>query len=588
MLLVLGAVSVSTASETSSVAQHWASPGEVLEERVTSTRTRALELGLRNVEPAARSLLYQPQPEGPSAAARAAVRLAPDLPAAHMALALARWAEFDVLGGLESAIEAIAAIERNLEASLWMRADGFWILALTLIGGAAGFLLLGAVRGLSHAAHDLGDRLLPGAPGFSRAALLGALMLLPCALGEGPLGLALGAIGINIVYGGRRQRIVTVVAVLALAAGIHPVLFQAGRSLAALHGDPVAVAVHAAEHGLASEMELARLEQASARDPLASRALALGIKRRGDLAEANRRYAQLLAAQPDDPVIANNAANVRLALGDNEGAIALYRGALRRRESAVILFNLSQAWGVALRVDQLDQALERAQELDPSIVAELSEIQGRATHFVADILVPTAMLRNRLLQAGDGAVVARDLRRPLAPGWMGASWPNAALALGAALALALALSRRFQRSRSCGQCGARICSRCDAKVRNSDLCEMCTQLFHHPERADASLRSERLASLRDRRERLDKLRLALAVVVPGLSSLISGRPGAALAACLLAGAAFTALGLQVGIAADPLAAGATGPFLVRGLGVVAAVGYAMLTMLGLVAFRRSG
>ena len=581
-MVALGAALRPAAAEPPRFVRAWSEPGVALADRVQNARSAALELGLRNIEPAARSLMAGAIPEGIPQdgrleALRAAARLAPDVPAAHMALALALWREeLDLAGGVRAAWDALLAFPRNLEASLWLQAAACWAAALALGGGAIlylAFALLGTVR---QAAHDLGDRLSVRTPSVSRAALVGSAILLPAAAGEGLLGASLGCLMAVAVYGPRRAWLVGALAAGALTAALHPLLEEAGRALASLHADPIALAAHTAEHGFASPMHLARLERASAQDPLAARALAMGVKRTGDLAEADARYSGLLAEAPDDPVLLNNAANVRLARGDTAGAIHLYERSVARYPSATGYYNLSQAWGVALNVVELDAALARAQELDPALVEDLSVIQERAIHFVADLPVPSALLRRRLLAAGDAAAVAADLRRPFAPGVLGASPAATLLALATALGTGLLLRGRFRPSHGCHRCGALVCPRCHPPSSRPGLCAACNRAVHQPETTDAALRAAHALALARRRAWLDKPRLAAAVAVPGAGALMGGRHGLALAACLAAAASVACLLARHGPAPDPLAAGTAGPALLVLAALAMALCYAPL------------
>ncbi len=565
--------------------QAWSESGVSLAERVENTRTAALELGLRNVEPAALTLLARSGdgfPEGISQRelAEMAVSLAPDLPAAHMALARALWADFALIAGTRAALDAALAFERNLDASLWLWATGFYALAMALSLGAVLFLVLAMLTAARSAAHDLGDALSTHTPALARVALLGSLLLVPAALGEGVLGLCLGCLFVVGAYGTRRVRLVAALAVGVLAVSLHLLMDQSSRALVAFGSDPVAVSAYAAENGFATPVHLARLERAAETDALAARALALGVKRTGDLEAADARYAELLAVLPDDPALLNNAANVRLALGDTGRAVELYQRALRHAPVAVVWFNLSQAWGVALNVVELDAALEKAQRLDPRLVEDLSRIQERAIHFVADLTVDSASLRARLLASSQGGAAAADLRRPLAPGLLGASLPLSAGGLLAALALGSALAGRFRPSLACARCRAHVCPRCDGDGARSGLCEACSRLTVRTEGTDGSLRAAHARKLERRESRRRVVERLLAVVVPGAGGLVLGRPLQSLVACLAAAGAVTFFVVRGGIAADPLAAGAAGPVLLSLAAGLSLVVYALLVALG--------
>jgi tetratricopeptide (TPR) repeat protein len=596
-LLVLGAAALlggvrPAAAEASGAraprfVEAWSEPGASLEARVENTRTAALELGLRNVEPAARSLLASP-PGGAKRldTARMAVRLAPDLPAAHMALALASLTEdLAPIRAAGASLDAIAAFQRNLEASLWLHAAAFHAGALALAAGAILYLLVSALWVVREAAHDLGDRLATTTPSPSRAALLGVVLLAPAAAGQGLLGLGVACLALTAAYGSRRTWIAAGLAALALTAALHPMLQQAGKALGAFHSDPIALSVHNAQHGFATRVHLVRLERAAQTDPLAARALAMGVKRTGDLQAADARYRALLAEAPDDPVLLNNAANVRLALGDTDGAIGLYGHALQRRPSAVTWFNLSQAWGAALNVVELDAALATAQQLDPELVEDLSLVQERAIHFVADMAVEPSRLRDRALAASDGAPVAAVLRHPLAPGLLGATPLATGAALAGALALGVALRGRFRPSRGCQRCGSLVCPRCDHASIRRGLCETCNRLLYKTEGTDPALRAARAEQLARRGAWVGRASLAAGLAIPGAGALLLGRPLLAFFTCIAASAAVTCFAARHGPAPDPLAAGAAGPMLFLAASLLFAALYGLLVALAVSAPR---
>jgi len=565
-------------------AREWSRADRPLAERVEATRTAALELGLRNVEPAARTLLAsQPEDVDELEAARAAARLAPDLPAAQMSLARALAREGQVMAALRASLAAGRALLDNLEASLWLYASASWAAASALLWGSLGFLLLAAVAMGRGAAHDLGDRISERMPDFSRVALLCALGLAPAVAGEGALGVALGALAV-VAYAGRRPAAVGLLAALALGIGLHPLARETGRALGAYEADPVALAAHAVQHGVASPMDLSRLARAADRDPLAARALAMGIKRQGHLEEADVRYQALLATDPDDPVLLNNAANVRLALGDTEGAIDLYRRAAAELDSAVVWFNLSQARGVALQVVELDEALARAQALDPELIEDFSQVQERAVHFVADLPVPAAHVRARVLGSSDGGAIAAELRRSLAPGWAGSSPAATAAALAGALALGLGLRVLTRASGGCERCGALVCPRCHPAGAGRALCESCHTLIHPPKGTDRALRAARAEELRRREERMRRLGLVAALAIPGAAGLWAGRPLLAWAGCAAAAAVAFAWAAG-GWIPDPLVVGAAGPVAFGSLSALAGLLYALVLVAGLSAAR---
>jgi len=537
----------------------WSDPTLGLPERVHRTRAIARELGLDDFDGAARALLLGRGPGSPLERAEAAVELAPDLPLARSALASARWGSGDWLGAARAALSAVGSLDRQLEASLWWRANALYLLALALFAGSLLHLGLAAARVARPAAHDLGDLLGGGLPDFAQAGLLTALILAPAALGGGWLGLGLGLFAVVMLRTRGRGRGAASLAALLLVVALHPVLAASARSLAALGADPVVDAASSVEHGLSSRAERARLGRAAGKDRLAAEALAAQARRDGDLALADARYQALLAEGPPDGALENDAANVRLALGDLEGATALFEQATKLEPDALTYFNLAHAYARGIRLERHAEALGRAQALDEDLVAELTDLASvRSAGFTFDTPFPVAGVRERLLERADAGPLAARLRAPLAPGRLGGQTPLAALAFAAGGALALALSRRWRSSARCPRCGARMCPRCDRCASDARLCNGCGRLFHRPETTDPAMRIARLTDLRLRQWRREWLELGLALALPGAAGALARRPLLGLLGALAGGGLGALVAVGAGLAPDPLAAGAAG------------------------------
>ena len=544
-----------------------------IEERTERMRRASLELGVWSFDAAAHALDAAPGDADRVAAARAAVELAPDLPSAHMSLARELWLQGDSpMAALRAVVAGLRSIGRHLEASLWFGGSGLFLLAVALVGGGLLCAFVAVLHQLPHAAHDLGHLFSRRTPGFARAALLCALLLVPLAIGEGALGLALALIGVATLWGGRAQRIAMALAAAGIALGAHPVARHAGVALAALAEDPVASAAHAVNHGFATPMEISRLV-AAGDDRLAWRALAIHARRRGNLGEADAIYQRLIGdGSGTDVSLLNNAANVRLELGHMESAIGLYELAVAREESPIVLFNMAQAHGRAFQVEDLNRRLSRAQELGGELVARITGLQGTDTvGFVVDLPIPGTLFYERTLAARPGGDVARAWLAPFAPGRLGSD----PLALGGAAALVVVigaiLGSRLEPSRSCTRCGGRICSRCEERGTAGELCDGCNQLFYHPERTDRALRTQRVNELRLREQRVERLRSLCSVLVPGAAGLLAKRP----VSCWLGASGFTlavaALVWRHGVVPDPLVAGTAAPTVFLGVATLAAL-----------------
>jgi hypothetical protein len=565
----------------------WRAPAASLEERVERTRHASLEAGVWSLDAAARALAGVGG--DPVERARGAVRLAPDLPAARMGLAHALWRRGDSpLEALEQAAAALATLFRHTEATLWLAGSALAVLAAGLVLGGLACIAGAGALALPHATHDLGDGLGSRAPAFARAALVASALLVPALLGEGVLGLALGLLAMGALYGSGRDRVALATAAVAVWAGAFPVAALAGRCLEALERDRVAAAAFAAETGSATSVELQRLRAAEASDPLAARALARRARRAERLGEADARYQELLAQPGADAALANDAANVRLRLGHVQPALDLYQRSLAARNSAPVLFNLSQAHARAFEVELLTRVLERAQALDGELVAELTRVQGveEAGAFVVDLPLPSRRLWARLARAGDGRAFAAEARAPLAPGRAGASSGVALAALLAPVAAGALLAPRLRRSRWCTRCGRRSCPRCDGAAPEAELCAGCHRLFFQPDQTQRAQRIARVAALEGRRRRLDRLAVLAGLLVPGAAGLLALRPLRALLACVLFAMAAAAVVWRHGVAPDPGVAGGAGPAALLALAALAALAYAALATAS-VAARRS-
>lgn len=566
----------------------WRMPAASLEERTARTRRAALEHGAWNFDPGARAVAAGAAGGSALERAQEAVRLAPDLPLARFDLARALWLQGDSpMAALRAVIDALAAIPRHVESALWFAGSGLFMLTLALALGGLLAIAVASIAKVPHAAHDLGH-LLPGqAPEFARFALLGALLLVPLALGEGLLGLALAGLAVAFVYGSRRQRLALLLAIGAVGVAAYPLGRLAGSTLNAFPADPVARAAFTTAQGMATPVQLARLTDAADRDPLALRGLAIHARQSGNLGEADALYQTLLESEPDDIALLNNAANVRLDLGHMESALDLYARAVEQVDSPLVLFNLSQAYGRAFQVEDLNRTLAHAQSLDGDLVAELTSLQGaKAEGFVVDLPLPPRLLWKRILRSDAGEPIAAELRAPLAPGRLGRDPRALAGTAGAIALLGALLSTRFSPSKWCARCGGRMCSRCRLHSGGA-LCESCNRLFYHPEQTDRALRLERVNALRERERRLDRVMTVASLVVPGTAGLFARRPLASLIGSVCFTLAAAALVFHGGVVPDPLVAGPTAPLLFVGVAALSGLIYVVVAIRAITARREA-
>ncbi len=535
----------------------WRLPAASLAERVARTQRAGLAFGLRELDGPARALLLAEEHGDLLTRAEHAVELAPGLPAAHASLARARRAAGDFPGASRALGAAIDAIAGHLEARAWAQRT----LSEAAIGAAcawaAVFALLGAIASLPNLTYGLGAT---RAKLTGPAALAGiASLVLLLAWVEGPAGAVLGLAGVAMASGGMVKRVGVLIslgaALLALNGGFESA--ATGRLL--LVADPVATAVQRIEAGLSTPADIGIALRAAPSDLDAARAIALHAKRSGDREAAVQYFARVLAERPDAGVY-NNAANVAYALDDLPTAIALYEKSTQQSASAIAYFNLSQAYGRAIRLDDQDQALAKAQSIDALTVERLT---GRVAEqaYVADASFSVEAVAARVAATGAPRRLAAALRERWAPGWLGKS-----LVAGIGVALIVLAAATAGGSTLVRAAGPRDFYADLARTLRAGV-------------GDSSQRVAQLTKLRRQRARTDRVLTLLAICMPGAAGFRFGRPLLALVASLaFACGAATAAALAFA-PPDPLAVGALPALLAQLVGIACVVVYGIATAL---------
>lgn len=568
----------------SEVERAWFGSDDGLSAAATRARAMAVALGMENLDAAARALIATDDPDNALANAMLAVKLAPDLPMAHMALARALFDDGQRVEAFDQAANGILAIFRNFEATAWLVGSLLLMVAAVMIAAPLVFIVFVAVSVFPRAAHDLGDLITDKMPEFGRAALLGSLLLVPIALGEGIMGLVLVLFALGLLYGSPRHRMALGLAIVIFVAGLYPVARTAGTALVALDSDPVASATMAVVNGIESERDVALLEAASDEEFLAQHILAVRARRLGRMEEATERYSALQAQNPRNADVIANYANLRFRSGDDAAAVELYERAAALIDSPRVMFNLSQANARLFKIEEFEAALRSAQQLDAEIVGELSRIGN--SDFVADLGFPLLTLRSRLLAAAKEQGTTEIAAAWLMPGWLGGHSARLLGSLVLVSLLGVMLASKFDQASGCTRCGKRICGRCDGTVWNAETCNACHHLFHRPETTDPMLRMQRLYELQARDSRLGKLALLASLLIPGAAGLLARRPDLGFLGILSCCFAFVFLGWPTGAVPDPLAVGEAGALAFVVAGSLALLCYALIVATGLLMRRQ--
>ncbi len=563
----------------SEVERAWFQDSDGIAGRAAKMRVTALALGIKNLDSAARALIAPDDSGNALADTMLAVRLAPDLPIAHMALAWVMWREGDRLAAVGQASDGIRAIFRNFEAMAWLVGSLLVMIAVVFITAPLLFIFNVGVSVFGRASHDLGDLFGVQMPNAARAALLGTLLLVPLALGEGIMGLVMALFALGFIYGTSRHRMALCLAVAFFMMGMYPVAHTAGTVLIALDSDPVAAATLAVVQGVETQADIDLLEGAGETEFLAKHVLAVRARWLGRTDEAIDRYSALLESNPRNPEVLTNLANLRFLTGDSKSAVELYERSAGLVDSAKLMFNLSQANARLFHIEEFESALRAAQRVDADMVAELSRV-GDA-NFVADLPFPLSLLRSRLLAAAGRQVTPKIAIDFLMPGWLGRDWTHLAAGFALLAVLGALLSSRFDRASSCSRCRRRICARCDRTVWNGETCDGCHHLFHRPETTDPVLRMNRLYELQARDTRLGRLVLAVSILVPGAGGLLARRPDLGFLGILACGFGVVFLTWHDGVVPDPLAVGTAGTLAFLIAGCMALLGYLLIVGTGL-------
>lgn len=558
------------------IAGAWRAAPPTPHARTAALRRLRLEYGLGDLRAPARIVRAAADPDEPETGTALARELAPDMPALGWAQAQDLWRA----GAFGEAVRAFGAVlvamGRDLESQLWLIGNGLLFAWVVAFAATSAFVVMLALKAFPNAAHDLADPLSRGMPAFARAALLAGLMMIPLAVGEGIAGLVLAAFAVAFVYGTGRERSALVLAAITWVVALHPLAQWASIAASAGEADPVVASAWAVTRGTESPADVERLEAAADDDLVAAHAVAFRARRLGAYDDAARRLETLAERHPTDPVVLANRGNVAMRAGRTEEAIGFYERAAALIDSPSLLFDLSQAYALVLRMDESEMALIRAQNIADEKVAALSSLSD--PRLVADLEYPVELLRERLREASVAAAPPRVLTQRIAPGRMGEDWQMAGGAFGVVVLLSLMTTGRFDRSSVCGRCGRRVCSRCDHSVGNDELCGDCRHLFKNPDSTDPKLRTARLQVLA-RREAWHARLVALgSLLVPGVAGLAARRPDVALLSIALFVWIAAWLRWPTGLLVDSTWLGGLAPLFLSTLAGLASLTYALIVV----------
>jgi tetratricopeptide (TPR) repeat protein len=465
------------------------------------------------------ALLETARAEGRPELVDKAVELAPGSPGVRFEAAR-------ISGDPRQLYFALRALATCLPGVLFSLALGAIVIGGGVLALALGASIVAALRGFGLHGHAFGHTFSakdpPSWPGV--LLLLAALGALPL-FGVGPLALAalFGALGALRLT--RPEATFVAVALCVAGAALGPGLDRVSPALASVGREPALLAAYRIDRGQSLPGDFERVQAASRRAPddgLLRLEVAIALMRRGELARAEQTLA---TPNPDaDPVLESAAQNLRgiarLAEGDLAQAIPAFERARAAHESAPAAFNLSQAYGRALRLSEQQPAFEAARALDSDLVSQFMANEGANVHqYLIEPSLPLFLYGARALAPSeDSRALAAELReRLLGTVQRERLW----LLLPVAGILAL-LFRRTNVAR-CSRCDQPICARCSREAMSAGTCMRCVRLFLRRERTDPRLRKVELDRDRQRQRRTILTHAAASLLAPGSIDLVEGR-----------------------------------------------------------------
>ncbi len=558
------------------VLEAWRAAPPTPQARAAALRRLRLEYGLGDLRSPARIVLETGRAEEVENAAELARALAPQMPALYWAWIQELWSRGEAGAAVKVFGTMVWTFVHQLESQLWLLGNGFLLAWIVSLVSASVFLILMGLKAFPHAAHDLGDLLSTGMPGFARAALLACAMLVPIGLGEGIAGLVLFSFAIAFLHGKGLEKSVLLMAATLWVVALHPLAHWSSIATTVVEQDAIVRSALAIAKGVETRADVERLEAVSEADLAAAHALAYR-DRRLDLARQGVDRLDLMARRwPADAVVLANRATIEMRAGRIDEATKGFERAAAQLDSPTLSFDLSQAYAALLRMDEYEATLARAQRLDDGEVQALSSLSD--PKLVADLGFPIQILRDRLRARALTEPPFVQLSEWIAPGRIGKGWTATAGAFAFVVLVATLCTGRYDRSSNCSRCGARICTRCEETVWSDDLCEGCHHLFKNPESTDPKLRMARLQTLARRDSRIHAWIGLGSLLVPGIAGLAMRRPDLSLLGVALFVWTATFVYWPAGIIVDPLWFGALAPLGFLLFGGLAVAGYVAIVV----------
>jgi tetratricopeptide (TPR) repeat protein len=505
-------------------------------ERLEQAARRWRDRGYSNLPVLAWAALKVAERQQSKELAERARRWAPQSPAVQLQASR-------VTRDLRPLFRGLFLLSKSFPAVAWLVALGLGAVGMSCLLGMAVVAVLSLIRalpGLGHAlAHIWAKRPTAAWPG---ALLLGCVLAALPLLGLGPALVVAVACSVAMAYLPFREGVAVMVLVSLSGLSLGPPLERWAAIAVVPEPGSALLAAWRIERAQPLPGDLSLLEkrvESGVATPPEILGLATAYKREASFEEAERVLASL-SKSIDSGYRARMHSligTLRLARGNVRESIDAFTEARQADETGAIVFNLSQAHGRAIRLEDQRRLFTLAKKLDPTTVSVATAYDGTNVHrYLVEDLVPVGAYLTEASRISPAAqrlaseIRARTLGRSVPPwGWLVMPF------LGV-----VGLLSRVRGARRCPRCLRGMCERCLPTAVPGRNCLRCRRLAVVDEAVDPRVLKRERARDRFRQRLITTGITLLGVGVPGSADLLAGRMvlGGVILMVALAGPAF--------------------------------------------------
>lgn len=414
----------------------------------------------------------------------------------------------------------------NYRSSVLGRADLLIVAALALAVTAVVFAIALFIRYGRSMAHDFREIVSKRFRGGSVSVLAFALLFLPVFLWLGPMWLIFYWFAILFGYAGTAERIAIVI-ILLLVALMPIAIGMAADWIAGVDSPVVQAAISSYDQSYQPEA-LRRLQEVIAVEPQNPMLhVLMGNLQAFEGAEeqAAVHYRRAIELRPNYAGALVNLGNLHYLNNGFPAALTEYEKAQNADpELAIAFYNASVANGDSYRFNEQEQMLTRARALDKSLVERTTKspppqkiIMYRPA--LGDAWTVTRQIsKNKAARALFGNYVVFDpTKAALNP-----------ITLGALLSLLLGVLLWLKRRKNgfanaCIKCGRTFCYRCKSARESTTYCTQCIHIYLKRDGVSLDTKRKKLEEVTDHQHGMVRRNRLFATFLPGSAQLIESR-----------------------------------------------------------------